>query len=189
MLTIEEYLKKKNPKNLRIKKAISKVLITLILFLSTLIMLKSNTSYKQKFYEMVFDNHLSFAKINETYQKYFGYPLPFIKQEVKTVFEEKLSYQEINTYKDGAELKVGPNYLVPTLETGIVIYVGEKEGYNKTIIVQTASGLETWYGNVQNENVKMYDYIEKGKLLGEVNEKLYMVFMKNGEILEYENYI
>ena len=36
----------------------------------------------------------------------------------------------------------------------------------------------------------MYDYIEKGKLLGEVKGKeLYMVFQKEGKYLNYKEYL
>ena len=36
----------------------------------------------------------------------------------------------------------------------------------------------------------LYDYIEKGKLLGEVKgKKLYMVFSKDGKYLNYKDYI
>ena len=39
-------------------------------------------------------------------------------------------------------------------------------------------------------NVSMYEYVEKGDLLGEVSTtELYLLFKKNGEILDYKEYI
>ena len=35
----------------------------------------------------------------------------------------------------------------------------------------------------------MYDYISKGSLIGEVNSELYLVFMKDGKVMNYEDYI
>ena len=55
--------------------------------------------------------------------------------------------------------------------------------------MECENGVEVWYGNIDNENVKMYDYISKGSLIGETNENLYLVFMKDGKILDYEDYI
>ena len=46
------------------------------------------------------------------------------------------------------------------------------------------------YSNIKNNKYKLYDYIEKGELLGEVNgDNLYISFQKNGEYLDYKNYI
>ena len=39
-------------------------------------------------------------------------------------------------------------------------------------------------------NLKLYDYIEKGELLGEAKDgKVYLVFSKEGKYLDYKNYI
>ena len=46
-----------------------------------------------------------------------------------------------------------------------------------------------WYGNISNTSVKLYDYVKKGDILGEVNDYLYLVYKKNGNILNYEDYI
>ena len=54
--------------------------------------------------------------------------------------------------------------MVPILESGIVLYIGEKENYGQTIIIEQIDGVEVYYSNI-NSNVKLYDYIEKGNLL------------------------
>lgn len=171
----------------------SKVLITIILILTTLIVLKNNNKYKTIFYKEVYEKNISFATINELYQKYFGSPLPFkdlFKDDTKMVFSENLQYSEQSKYLDGVKLAVDNNYLVPILESGMVVFIGEKEGYGNTIIIQQMDGIDVWYGNLDNINVKLYDYVEKGNLLGEINSKeLYLVFKKNGEVLKYDKYI
>ena len=87
------------------------------------------------------------------------------------------------------KLKVDKNYLVPILESGIVVFIGDKEGYGKTIIIEQTDGVNAWYGNVDNINVSLYDYVSKGEFLAEANEKLYMVFQKNGKYLKYTDYL
>lgn len=174
-------------------KYITKLLITVVITLVALIALKSNTKLKTVFYKQVYDTNFSFASINNLYQKYFGSPIPFknlVKDPVKTVFDEKLNYKEISLYKDGAKLTVAKNYLVPILESGMVVFIGEKEGYGHTIIIQQVNGVDTWYGNVTNDNVKLYDYVSKGSLLAEAKEDtLYMVFQKEGKKLDYKKYL
>ena len=70
------------------------------------------------------------------------------------------------------------------------MFIGKKEGYGNTLIVQQANGIDCWYGNIKNLSVKLYDYVEKGSALGEVeNNLLYLVFKKDGAVLDYKNYI
>ena len=72
----------------------------------------------------------------------------------------------------------------------IVVFIGEKEHYGNTIIVQQIDGIDTWYGNVYIGDIKIYDYVQKGNLLGEVlDDKLYLVFQKEGKYLNYKDYI
>ena len=80
--------------------------------------------------------------------------------------------------------------MVPTLESGVVVFIGEKEEYGSTVIIDQADGIEVFYANINAMNLKLYDYIEKGTLLGETKDnKLYLVFSKNGEYLNYKDYI
>ena len=45
-----------------------------------------------------------------------------------------------------------------------------------------------WYSNV-NSSLKLYDYIEKGSLIGEsLNNNIYLVYKKDGKVLNYEDY-
>lgn len=178
---------------LKISKYITKFLIVVVLTLTTMITLKSNTTWKTVFYKEVFTKNFSFATINQAYQKYFGSPIPFqdlVKKPVTMVFSEKLSYEEESFYKDGVKLTVKDGYLVPNIESGMVVFIGEKEGYGKTVIIQGVNGVDTWYGNLENVNVKLYDYVSKGDLVGDVKKNtLYLVFQKEGKNLDYKNYI
>lgn len=195
-MTIEEVRKKMNKKNkikkeFKIPKFINRMLFTVFIFLITIIVLKNNQEIRQVFYQKVYTENISFATINKLYQKYLGEPIPFniFNENTQLVFNEELFYQGDKEYLDGVSLDVGVNYLVPALDNGIIIFIGQKEGYNNTVIMECENGVEVWYGNIDNINVKMYDYINKGSLIGEANENLYLVFMKDGKILDYEDYI
>ena len=87
------------------------------------------------------------------------------------------------------KLSVDKNYLVNVQESGIVVFIGNKDNYGNVIIVEQVNGIDMWYGNISNTSVKLYDYVKKGDILGEVNDYLYLVYKKNGNILNYEDYI
>lgn len=80
--------------------------------------------------------------------------------------------------------------MIPSLESGIVVYIGEKENYKQVVIVQQMNGVDVWYGNIKQANVKLYDYVEKGSLIGQVDNKtLYLVFQKEGKFVDYQSYL
>lgn len=185
-------IKKKYQK--KIMSFVMRFLICVIITLLCFILLKKNPSWKSSFYKYVFEQNFRFASINQIYQKYFGSPIPFFEQLIeeptKAVFREKLTYKEEKKYQDGVKLTVDPDLLIPSLESGIVVFIGKKEGYGNTLIIQQANGIDCWYGNIKNLSVKLYDYVEQGSALGEANGKnLFLVFKKDGSVLDYKQYI
>lgn len=170
-----------------------KFFITVILTLSILIGIKQSATFKKSFYEQVYDTNFSFAYVNNMYKNIFGSPIPFSKlmrEPIQPTFKEQLTYQEQEPYKDGVKLMVDNHYLVPIKNSGLVVFIGEKEGYGKTVIVQQMDGIDLWYGGLGEINVKLYDYVEEGSLLGETIDKtLYLVFKKEGTVLDYQKYL
>ena len=99
-------------------------------------------------------------------------------------------YNHKEKYNEGVKLTVNKSYLMPVLESGIVVFKGNKELYGETIIVQQVDGVDLWYVNVNSDSVKLYDYVEKGSLLGECKDtEIYLYYQKNGEFLNYEKYL
>lgn len=184
---------KKKRNSFELYRYLCKVFFVIFLTLLVLIFIKKDPQFKTDFYKFVYNSHFSFATFNDVYEKYMGNPLPFkdlLVQGTEPVFNEQLVYKETNIYKDGVELKVDKNYMVPALDSGIVVFIGDKEDYKDTVIVQQANGIDVWYSNVSADNLKLYDYIEKGSLIGEVKtDSLYMVFKKDGKVLDYKDYI
>ncbi len=187
----EKYQEPKKTNN--IYKFSIKILIVVLLTISTLIILKKYPNLKNKFYSEIYEKNISFASINNLYQKTFGNPIPFseyFKNKTEAVFNEKIKYYQTEDYQDGVKLTVDNNYLVPNIESGMVIFIGDKENYPNTIIVEQVNGIDVWYSNIENVTVNLYDYIDKGKLIGStIDNKLNLVFKKNGEILNYNDYL
>ena len=173
-----------------VKKFFLKTFIVLVLFTSLAITCKRSDFLKEKITNYLYSDDISFTKIKNIYDKYLGGILP-VKNEVNTekVFNEKLKYSSSSVYLDGVKLEVTSNYLVPALKEGMVVFVGNKEGYGNTVIIEDLDGVYNWYGNIDNTSLKLYDYVNKGTLVGEVNDKLYLVFSKGDKYLDYEEYL
>ena len=138
----------------------NEVLLTTIIFLGAMIAVKLSSEVKSFVYQHVYVDTLPFTKANELYQKYLGDIFPSLwKDNSKPVFNTSLVYEESSTYYDGVALKVGKSYLVPFIESGIVVFMGEKENYGSVVIVQQTDGVDMWYGGVSTNNLKMYDYV------------------------------
>lgn len=186
--------KKKLEENIVIKKYISNLLIRTLIVMTTLIFLtimyKNSDILNDKINKYFFSESISFTEMKKVYNKYLGGILPIIKDDsITEVFNENLNYSSYSIYYDGVKLSVSEKYLVPTLDEGMVVFIGEKENYGKTIIVENLNGVYYWYGNITNTSLKLYDYVEKGNMIGEVNDYLYMIFSKDGKFLDYEEYI
>ena len=166
--------------------------IVVIIFLFLAIICKSNSSFKDTIYKNVYETNLSFTTFKNFYEKHLG-GISFLDKmvsDVKPVFNSTLEYSNSSKYYDGVSLDVTTNYLVPVLESGIVVYIGKKEHYGNVIIIQGMDGVDISYSNMLSTSVKLYDYIEKGDLLGAVDgNKVYLVYSKDGKVLNYEEYL
>lgn len=171
---------------------INRLLITGLITIVSLIFFKKNSTLKQSFYNNFLSFNFDFAFVNDFYKEYFGGVLPFgnFLSSTSTVFSESsLVYSDASSYLDGVSLSVGKDYLVPLLDSGLVVFMGEKDGYGKTVIVQQSNGIDVWYSNLNSFNVNLYEYVSKGEFIGNCNDNLYLVFKKDGKVLDYTKYI
>lgn len=185
---VKKYFGGKKESNFNIKKYLNKIFILIILFLVVLIGMKTNSKFESFVNKYVFESNINFS----SFTKYFNKLMPFKDNKTvdKPVFNEKLTYSKTKAYKEGVELSVSSNYLVPILESGVVVFLGDKEGYGKVVIIQQVNGIDTWYSEVSVNNIKIYDYVEKGEVLGEaITDKLYLYFHKDGKFIDYKEYI
>lgn len=191
---MEEYLisfKKKHTykekKNINLKPIISKFLYAVIFFLISIIFTRYNDNTLLLYKKYVFTESLPFTKIKGFYEDLFGEVLP--KENTSLVLNGDLVYKSIDTYLDGEVLTLTSSSIINSITSGVVVYIGNKDGYGNTVIIQGVDGVDIWYSNFSNISVKLYDYIEKNTLLGEVlDNKLYLVIKKNNEYLKYEDY-
>lgn len=176
-MTYEEYKNKKDSKANNIFKKILSKLFTIVIFTMIVITL-SNTSPKFKSFivDKVLNSTIDFSFVNKLSNKVtnvfktLNNTLPVVKEENNR--KEK--------YKDGIKYIVNKGASVNIKDSGIVTYIGNKDGYNNTVIIQQSNGYYAWYGNIKEE-VKLYDYIESGSKIGETltNEYYYVLLKDN----------
>ena len=170
---------------------VSRFLITGVLVIVLLICFKKDSSFKSSFYDKFLSDDFNFSYVNALYKEYFGSPIPFGDLLAKTepVFNEKISYDGYEKYLDGVSLNVSTDYMVPVIKTGLVVFVGDKESYGKTIIIKDSDGVDTWYSNLNSVSVKLYEYVGSGDIIGGCSDKLYLVFKKDGNVLDFKKFI
>ena len=169
-----------------------KILIMVILFLASLIYIRQSDKNKEKYEKIVYNNSLSFAKIYGVYKEYLGDVVPFknvFNDDTKLVSSDKITYEKIEKENDGYILSVSSSYTTPAIKSGIVIKVTQEGDYKEMITIQDEEGLNITYGCLDNLNVRLYDYVEKGEILGTADKKLYLIFEKDDKYLSYEEYL
>ena len=173
-----------------IKRIIYRVLLVAVFVIFGTLIINKSKKIKDQVYDKVYVNYLNFSYMKNLYDTYLGNVIPFqnmIKEEA--VFNEKLKYKDKSVYNNGVKLILSNN-IVPILDSGIVIYIGNKEGLNKTVIIQNIDGVEEWYGNLDNINVNLYDYVKKNDILGDTdNNTLYLEFKKDNKSLDYNKFL
>ena len=198
-MNIEEYMKNKhrnlvgteceqNKKTHYLKFLVTRVLLSIILVICTCIYLKFDEKNILLIEKYLFEESLQFTKINNWYQSYMGEIIPSVSDNTSLVFSSsELKMHNYENYLNGVKIILNNNTPISTLNGGIVVYIGDKDGYGNTLILQGNDGIDYWYGGITNISVNLYDYIEKDTLIGEtVNDYLYLVLQKNGEFIKYE---
>ena len=183
-------IKKEEKKKNNVIKFVNKTLLAIFLGLVFLIVMEYSPKFKDYMQNNVLNNNISFGFLGKLYNKYFGEVLPNTNDNVVKVFNEKLVFNNKEKYLNGYKLNVSNNYLVPVIESGVVVFIGEKDDIGKVITIEGEDGSTITYGNIKNTDIKLYDYINKGKYLGETNgDTLYIEIVKEGEYLDIETYL
>jgi stage IV sporulation protein FA len=123
-----------------------------------------------------FEEDFQFAMISKWYGEQFGDPLALIKTSDQaskpedTDFTAPASGKVLETFEDngqGVMVETSSN-LVEAMNEGIVVEIGKKEGSGLTVVVQHDDSTESWYGNLEEVKVSLYDFVESGKEIGKI---------------------
>ena len=181
-MTLEEYRKVNGQGNKRFKNIILKLVLSIFILISILSICKLSPSTKKLIKKELFETNFNFSYVNNLISKVFP-------NKTVPVNDESIRYKEYSPYLNGVEISFSEGDTINLIDSGIVVYVGYKEGYGNTVIVQQSNGVDVWYGNIDNVSVNLYDYLTKNTIIGTSKDRLYLVFQKNGEFLDYKDYI
>ena len=173
----EKLVLKKNVKN-----TLQKVFIMTILILLCLILTKNNDSLKEQIKENIYEKSYPIIENRINYKKYFSF---LNEEKVKQVNSTVLNYLNEEKTKEGIKLTVKENTIIPVLESGIIVF-----NENGKVIIEQIDGVTAIYENIDTNNKKIYDYLEKGEILGESNsDTISISFTKKGEYYDYQKYL
>lgn len=172
-------------KKLKLSNIITKILLSTIFVLASLIYINKSEDNKNKYLKFVFKETLKFNEINNYLNGLVDKKLLFVKNKVQPVMAQPS--EEITYFDKGTKFKYSQNTPVKTIESGIVVSIGQEE-YGQTVVVQGIDGFDIWYSNIDNIDITIYDYINKDTIIGSTNE-LIMLIKKDGEYISYEEYL
>ena len=165
-----------------------KTLIAALLFIAVAIIYRypsSNLDSTRQVISSAMETELQFAFVTDWYEDTFGKPLAFFpsdKSEIDNdgVLQVSGDYilpvkgkiiEDYVTNGTGIIVQTDADNSAYAVEEGTVIFAGLKEDYGNTVIIQHKDQSETWYGNLEAIDVKVYSLISKGEKLGGLNEK------------------
>ncbi len=184
-MTYDEYKNSKDNKTKKnyLKSFLSK-LFTIIIF-TMIIVITSNLS--SDFRNFIIDNVLNSTFDFSKFNKLVNNTTDIFKSDNKTApVSSEVDLKNTEEYLDGVKYHIGDNEKVLVKDSGIVTFIGKKEGYKNTIIVQQSNGYYAWYGNVK-ESIKLYDYVEAGSEIGTASNEYYYVLLKDDKPIKNEN--
>ncbi|MGE6375567.1 peptidoglycan DD-metalloendopeptidase family protein [Peribacillus muralis] len=158
-----------------------KILVSVCLFLVIAVMFKHPSAHLDPARSFVTENmskEFQFASISNWYESAFGKPIAFLPKEAdKETVDSKEGYaqpasakitQTFETNGEGLILETSKGSKVEAINEGVVIFAGEKEGIGKTVVIQHANKSESWYGQLKEIDVKLYEIVKKGNEVGQV---------------------
>jgi len=160
-----------------------KILASACLVLIVAILFRSPSEKAETFQTYVkhtMEQEFQFAAVSDWYQEQFGKPLALLpakdtgEEDTQEIAEENeyalpASGRILEDFGDNGQritIETGKGAGVEAMNEGLVHFVGMKDGFGKTVIVQHADKSETWYGNLDGIDVNLYEYISKGTKVG-----------------------
>ena len=125
-----------------------------------------------------FEQDFQFAAANRWFEKTVGNPLAFLtdkkegqkdvqaNQELAVPASGKV--QESFT-QNGAGVKVETSAeAIDSMKEGYVVEVKKKSDTGLTVVVQHADNSYSWYGQLKEADVALYDFVDKGEKIGQI---------------------
>ena len=186
---LDNYLKEESSGSTKINlsKMFTKVLWCLIFFLGSLIFTSVSDENLVMYKKYVFEDNFNFAGFKNLYAKISSTSKDSSPKE-QMVFGSSLEYTNVESYQGGQKFTIDTDVPINVLSGGIVVFSGVKEGFNNTIIIQGSDGYDIWYGNLDNIDVQIYDYVDANEVIASASDSLYLLITKDSQYFTYEEY-
>lgn len=153
-----------------IQKRIEKMLVVMIIFLAGMILTKNQEEKREIIRKEIYESAIPVVNARSFYQKYFSFlkekAMEPVMKEITDVKKEKKISEDV----------------VQAIESGIVILVEDGK-----VVLEQVDGVTTTYENIKINPYKIYDYIEKGDVLGrKEGSDVLLSFSKEGKPYNYE---
>jgi stage IV sporulation protein FA len=166
---------------------IFKILASACLVLIIAIMFRNQTPALEPAREFVtksLNEEFQFAAVSDWYEDTFGKQLALLPSTEKEKLEvnapeSKPQYalpasgkilEEFGENGQRIAIEVGKGEAVEAMDGGLVSFIGQKEGFGNTVVIQHADKSYAWYGNLSSVDVTLYQYIEKGTMVGKATD-------------------
>lgn len=162
-----------------------RTIISMMLFFFLFFLLNNDHFYK-KLHKIIFDNTIDFTYIRSKTNKLLGK----ISKKDHFVVSEKLEYKSVSKYNNSYKFITDNNYVIQSLKSGVVTFIGNMDNLGNTIIITSDDGYDYYYSNLENINVKIYDYIESSTILGSTKGYyFYLTISKDNKYYNYEDFL
>lgn len=163
---------------------LSKLLISIIIVLSCLIVTNFNVELRDTFNKKILEDNISFTSIKKIYNKYVGG-----KDKEDTLVANISSIDEYEIMDNSYKFKINKDEGIEVRKPGIIVYNNIKDNLGNTVIIQGNDGVDIWYSNIEMTEYSIYDYVSSGDILGNSISDYYLItIVKDGEKLKYEEY-
>ncbi|EWG09916.1 M23 family metallopeptidase [Cytobacillus firmus] len=159
-----------------------KLLASACIFLFAAILFKNQAATfapARDFVKTAMEQDFQFAAVSGWYEEQFGKPLALLpfsdgKSDEKNVEENSeyalpASAKILEEFDDNGQritIETGKEASIEAMSEGLVRFAGKKDGFGNTVIIQHGDKSESWYGNLAEINVNLYQYVEKGTGIG-----------------------
>ena len=181
-----------NLKKNYISRLATRILLVLVFVLFVLILNKFNRNLSLEFKNDLFNKSFNFVKVNKISQKVLGKDVFYYQGNDNSmqVLSNNFNSFDKQKYMDAEKMVVSSNLPIGSISSGVAVFIGDKENYGKTIIIQGLDGYNIWYCNIKDINIKLYDYVESQSLIGSADgQYIYLLIEKNNKFFTYDEYI
>lgn len=181
----EDYsLEHSSSQNRQTLKLIIKIICSLVLVTAVYMIMRSESPQiadQQHFIQEVMSRDFNVMGVMAWYEKNLGTEPAFlpkiIKREEEQELEPNLDYvvpvsgglviSSFGQDQQGIMIKTADRSMpIEVVKEGWVVFVGEKEGLGQTIVIDHRNGEESWYGNLQDIQILLYDWVDQGEKIG-----------------------